>query len=316
MSIFFYKNVLEFKGGYDMNKQIISSVLVGAFTLSCLNTSVYAKGEAEYQVQQKNAESMQDVFSEVYTKKVGKLTYKKTETKKNESIAHYESKEYVVDCEGLNLSKEGKQKVTLTLTQKGTGQIVEQDETTIEVEDMAEPTLELSQSSIDTIQNKSVELTDYVHASDGKGNPLEVQLDGDVDYSQVGSYTVKASATDSYGQEVSSDLVITVNEDTFYQDIANAALSQIGVNQDCTMLVTNSLKAVGIDFHGWPTDYLSLGNQTDSPVPGDICVYQGHVALYVGNGQAVHGGWLGSQTVLSSVECSNAFIAYVHVNHV
>ena len=53
---------------------------------------------------------------------------------------------------------------------------------------------------------------------------------------------------------------------------------------------------------------------TNNPVPGDICVYQGHVALYVGNNQAVHGGWLGNQTVLTSVACGQPFIGYVHVN--
>ena len=59
--------------------------------------------------------------------------------------------------------------------------------------------------------------------------------------------------------------------------------------------------------------YLSLGTVTDNPVPGDIIVYSGHVAIYIGNGQAVHGGWLGNQTVISTVECDRPFIAYVHV---
>ena len=108
---------------------------------------------------------------------------------------------------------------------------------------------------------------------------------------------------------------ITVNvEKDFYQRIADAALAQIGVYQDCTMLVTNSLAAVGINFHGAPAAYLSLGPLTNNPVPGDICVYQGHVALYIGNGQAVHGGWFGCQTTIYSVECNQPFIGYVHVN--
>ena len=82
--------------------------------------------------------------------------------------------------------------------------------------------------------------------------------------------------------------------------IAAAALAQVGATQDCTMLVTNALRAVGINFHGWPEDYLSLGTITSSPVAGDIIVYSGHVAIYIGNGQAVHGGWYGSQTVVLS----------------
>ena len=95
--------------------------------------------------------------------------------------------------------------------------------------------------------------------------------------------------------------------------IVSAAYAQLGRTQDCTMLVTNSLAAVGINFHGWPEDYLSLGTLTSNPVPGDIIVYSGHVAIYVGNGQAIHGGWLGNQTVLASVNCGNALIGYVHI---
>ena len=78
------------------------------------------------------------------------------------------------------------------------------------------------------------------------------------------------------------------------------------------MLVTNSLAAVGINFHSGPTGYLSLGPTTSNPVPGDIIVYSGHVAIYIGNGQAVHGGWLGNNTVIAGVECGQPFIAYVH----
>lgn len=97
-----------------------------------------------------------------------------------------------------------------------------------------------------------------------------------------------------------------------YDKIAQAALAQLGVAQDCTMLVTNSLKAVGINFHGAPAAYLSLGPMTDNPVPGDIIVYQGHVAIYIGDGKAVHGGWNGGTTAIFSVECSQPLVGFVH----
>ena len=92
-----------------------------------------------------------------------------------------------------------------------------------------------------------------------------------------------------------------------------AAMAQIGVNQDCTMLVTNSLAAVGISFHGWPQDYAVLGDWTSNPVPGDIIIYSGHVAIYAGGGMAVHGGFNGNSTVLFSVNCTSALIGYIHV---
>lgn len=91
------------------------------------------------------------------------------------------------------------------------------------------------------------------------------------------------------------------------QRIAAAARAQIGVNQDCTMLVTNSLKAVGINFHDWPAGYMSLGTIVTNPEPGDLIYYanggsgMAHIAVYSGNGpkgpMAIHGGFNGNQTV-------------------
>lgn len=91
--------------------------------------------------------------------------------------------------------------------------------------------------------------------------------------------------------------------------IAAAAYAQIGVSQDCTMLVTNALAAVGVHYHGWPAGYLSLGRTVSAAEaqPGDLAYYQNggmgmaHIAVYVGNGMAVHGGWNGGTTALYSV---------------
>ncbi|HET7140013.1 MAG TPA: NlpC/P60 family protein [Arthrobacter sp.] len=91
--------------------------------------------------------------------------------------------------------------------------------------------------------------------------------------------------------------------------ILSAAYAQLGVNQDCTMLVTNALAAVGIHFHDWPAGYLSLGRTVSAAEaqPGDLVYYanggggSAHIAVYAGNGMAVHGGFNGNQTVVFSV---------------
>lgn len=88
--------------------------------------------------------------------------------------------------------------------------------------------------------------------------------------------------------------------------IVAAALAQLGVGQDCTDLVQNALGAVGYvtpRLQGGPDLGANLGSWTgfgsevslDSLAPGDILVYTGsvHVAIYVGNGMAVHGGFPG-----------------------
>lgn len=83
--------------------------------------------------------------------------------------------------------------------------------------------------------------------------------------------------------------------------------ASINAQTDCTMLATNSLRAAGINFHGWPMDYMSLGTVTGNPQPGDLVLYasngfgQQHIAVYIGNGQAVHGGWNGMGTSVFSV---------------
>ena len=74
------------------------------------------------------------------------------------------------------------------------------------------------------------------------------------------------------------------------------------------MLVTNSLAAACIYFHDWPAGYMTLGTvvAADQAQPGDLIYYMNggmgvpHIAVYAGNGMAVHGGWDGNQTVVFS----------------
>jgi cell wall-associated NlpC family hydrolase len=93
--------------------------------------------------------------------------------------------------------------------------------------------------------------------------------------------------------------------------IAASAIAQAraGIGQDCTMLVTNALATVGIRFHDWPVGYHSLGHTVSAAeaIPGDLIYYAQHgssvphIAVYIGNGRAIHGGWNGNQTIEWSV---------------
>ena len=92
--------------------------------------------------------------------------------------------------------------------------------------------------------------------------------------------------------------------------VVSAAKSQIGVQQDCTALVSNALRSAGINFHGWPADYQQLGHTVSAgeAKPGDLIYYasngmgQSHIAVYIGNGQAIHGGWEGGTTAQFSAD--------------
>lgn len=85
--------------------------------------------------------------------------------------------------------------------------------------------------------------------------------------------------------------------------IMAAAQAQLGIHQDCTDLVQNSLAAAGYVTRrdaGGPDLGANLGSWTrfgtqvpiDALAPGDILVWGGspHVAIYLGGGMAVHGG--------------------------
>ncbi|KRF03945.1 hypothetical protein ASH00_14890 [Arthrobacter sp. Soil782] len=102
--------------------------------------------------------------------------------------------------------------------------------------------------------------------------------------------------------------------------IAAAAQGQLGVIQDCTRLASNALAAAGINFHGWPAGYLSLGRTVSAAeaIPGDLIYYAdggmgaAHIAVYIGGGQAVHGGFNGNQTVVAPAELGSGGV-YIRV---
>jgi len=105
------------------------------------------------------------------------------------------------------------------------------------------------------------------------------------------------------------------------QGLVDAALAQVGVvSQDCTDLVQNSLAAVGLttrrDQGGydlgtgiWQYDKFGTRVSIDAIAPGDILVYGNagtgtHVAIYMGDGKAVHGGFAG-KTVVAGVNTAH-----------
>lgn len=89
--------------------------------------------------------------------------------------------------------------------------------------------------------------------------------------------------------------------------LVQAALAQVGRHQDCTALVENSLRAAGFSVGNlgtgiWQYDRFGSRVSLDALAPGDILVYGNagsgaHVSVYLGDGQAVHGGWNGTTAV-------------------
>ena len=101
--------------------------------------------------------------------------------------------------------------------------------------------------------------------------------------------------------------------------LVNAALAQVGVAQDCTALVENALRAIGHSVGDLsPVQFSAYGpvvnyvHGSTALAPGDILIYNpagdghgAHVALYVGGGSAVHGGWTGYTTAVAGLGTYN-----------
>ncbi len=216
--------------------------------------------------------------------------------------------------EGTIDTKKTDEKQTLKITAIDKAGNKVESSLNVTIKDTSAPTITLSQDTIVVKEGSVVDpLTYLVSATDSKDGDIKAKVTmNNIDTNGSGSRTITYNVVDEAGNSVSATLNVTI--DTGIGDkIAAAALAQLGVNQDCTMLVTNSLKAVGIYFHGWPIEYFSLGHEIpfSEAKPGDLIYYANggtglaHIAVYVGDGMSVHGGWHGS-TVLYRYNYSTA----------
>lgn len=205
----------------------------------------------------------------------------------------------------------------------------------IKVNDKVAPVIKLKKSSVTIKDTDDFDIKDYIKSVnddvDGKVNYTvdgKIKKSGD-DY-KPGTYKLTITAKDSSGNKSSEVLTVKVKktQSNYYNSygkntdtsnykganvVVNAAYAQLGKKQDCTRLVSNALAVAGINFHGWPKDYFSLGYTVSysEAKAGDLIYYANgghglaHIALYVGNGKAIHGGW-GGNTVLYSAYYGNA----------
>ncbi|WP_416444170.1 NlpC/P60 family protein [Leucobacter sp. HNU] len=87
--------------------------------------------------------------------------------------------------------------------------------------------------------------------------------------------------------------------------MVRSAYAQLGARQDCTALIERALRASGTrvgDLGTRAGEYAGVGGKRVSSLkPGDVMVWEGrHVAMYIGNGKAIHSGYAGNQTVVAS----------------
>ncbi|MER2133133.1 MAG: LysM peptidoglycan-binding domain-containing protein [Arthrobacter sp.] len=97
----------------------------------------------------------------------------------------------------------------------------------------------------------------------------------------------------------------------------NSAYAQLGAAQDCTVLVEQALRAAGHSVGDLaPAQLAAYGTPVSDPQPGDMIYYAdggmglAHIAIYIGNGQAIHSGWNGNQTVVQSANVGSGPVYY------
>ncbi|MET4059380.1 LysM repeat protein [Arthrobacter sp. UYP6] len=97
----------------------------------------------------------------------------------------------------------------------------------------------------------------------------------------------------------------------------SSAYAQMGAAQDCTVLVEVALRAAGHSVGDLsPAQLAAYGTPVSDPQPGDIAFYAdggmgfAHIAIYVGDGQAIHSGWNGNQTVQQSANVGSGAVYY------
>lgn len=67
-------------------------------------------------------------------------------------------------------------------------------------------------------------------------------------------------------------------------------------------MVENALRSIGKSVGDIaPGDFFAFGSVVSSPAPGDLVISSGHVAIYVGNGQVISGGFNGMNTALHNL---------------
>ena len=217
--------------------QAVASLIIATSSFASVTTVSAKENTRDYKIEYQDADSMKSVFTKELHKKYANVKFK--EKKKNVSV--YESKNYQVKVKDLDVDTIGKQTVSIEGKNKKTNEKANV-KVDVKVQDTIAPVI-TCEDSITVDQNASFDINNYVSLNE-EGT---VELTNKVDTTNVGAITTTIQAKDKAGNVSKKNITIHVEKD-FYQRIADAALAQVGVNQDCTMLVTNSLAAVGINF--------------------------------------------------------------------
>ncbi len=105
--------------------------------------------------------------------------------------------------------------------------------------------------------------------------------------------------------------------------IASNAQQLVGVTNgmQCTEVVQQALAMSGVTdaYQLWPDQYIMYGYYTDTPTAGNLIYYDNggrgvdHIAVYIGDGMAVHGNYNGNTVIASVYDGGTGAPQYIQV---
>ncbi len=192
------------------------------------------------------------------------------------------------------------------------------------VEDIEEPTISLSSTSVEIDMGDSFNALKYVSSANDN-------LDGDltdnvsassISTSSAGKKTVTYTVTDEAGNKATKTLTVTVvdpSASAYGSDVVSIAMSKLGFSYvygssgpysfDCSGLTSWTFKQVGISLPRTSAAQATGGTYVSrsSLQAGDLVFYSyggpiSHVAIYIGGGQIVHALNESTGVVVTSVD--------------
>lgn len=220
-----------------------------------------------------------------------------------------EGKSYYFSEDGTVNSSKTEEATTASVSSNITGEVKETVATASQ-EAVKEETEEKAAEVVETVAETPATTTE---ATDTTETPAEAPAETPAAPEETAPVETPAAPVETPTETAP---VETPAATTLGQRISSEAQKLVGVTDGlwCTQVVQQALANAGVSdaYQLWPDQYAGqYGYYTNDPQEGDLLYYNNggrgvdHIAIYIGNGQAVHGNYEG-KTVIASAYLSTA----------